>query len=919
MKRFTFLILLLFSFQFIFGQKVPKLEASEDDIISLPCSGGSVNRSALAYNPNEGLYYSVNAGRDTLPIETFNEEGLLLHSDKPGFDYRGAWWNPHTNTLEGNGRLSIGIWRQNLHQQTAYAINGVSRIADGSISVRQMVGDYDYVNDLIIYYNGNLIVRFDKSTNKVVDSLEVLGLPNVDNVHPNAVVYTGQEGYEYGLYDFVDKVLYYINAHNGVVNGSTQLPGSAASVNTYMISYANERFWIYDDDVWKGYSILRDRISPLSVEPVSEAKQSFKMIASGGTQNRMAVAYNPQEKLYYSTNGGAPNLPIETFSEEGDHLLSNPADFDYRGVWWNPYSNALEGNGLRQSGIWRQNLNEAGKAISGGMGIIEGTVDLNNQVGDYDFYNNLIVYYIDGKIIRFSGVANEVVDTLHIIGLSDLEKYNSTSVIYTGKKGYDYGVYNFVERKVEYIDAESAQVTGSTSLPADAPGESSYRFSFANNQIWLFHQNDREWIGYTAFDCGPGEFEEELTICEGDSVFLQGRYRFTPGTYYDNFIAESGCDSVVITNLMVNPAPEVSVGDDREICRGEEIVLEATGGLDYEWEPEIEEGVPFVPDTTVYTVTGTDENGCSATDKVLVTMHELPNVSAGEDLAVCEGEEIKLEGAGAEFYEWDPAIEDGVSFVATETTVYTVTGTNENGCSGSDELTVTVHENPEVSAGDDVTICEGQGVVLSGSGADIFTWNHNVVNNRVFVPVETRTYIVYGVDGNGCSNTDEVEVVVKPKPNVALFIPVEIATLCHNESPFRMSGGSPSGGVYWGSGISGDVFDPSAAGEGSHIVSYTYTDENNCSATADQEIEVEVCTGVEKPEAIDFVVYPNPSSGKVFIQSMEQVSIKVFDYKGGLVGFFENVYDLSLDLPGGLYFVYAYSDGGKIIRKIIID
>ncbi|MFN8166287.1 MAG: MopE-related protein [Bacteroidia bacterium] len=61
---------------------------------------------------------------------------------------------------------------------------------------------------------------------------------------------------------------------------------------------------------------------------------------------------------------------------------------------------------------------------------------------------------------------------------------------------------------------------------------------------------------------------------------------------------------------------------------------------------------------------------------------------------------------------------------------------------------------------------------------------------------------------------------------------------CVNNSPFALTGGSPSGGIYSGPGVSGGIFNPSTAGAGTHTITYTYTDANGCSAAASSAIIV---------------------------------------------------------------------------------
>ena len=57
------------------------------------------------------------------------------------------------------------------------------------------------------------------------------------------------------------------------------------------------------------------------------------------------------------------------------------------------------------------------------------------------------------------------------------------------------------------------------------------------------------------------------TICSNDSIFLQGNYQTTAGTYYDTLTSVNGCDSVIVTTLIVNPLPVVSFsGLDTSYC-----------------------------------------------------------------------------------------------------------------------------------------------------------------------------------------------------------------------------------------------------------------------------------------------------------------------------------------------------------------
>lgn len=72
-----------------------------------------------------------------------------------------------------------------------------------------------------------------------------------------------------------------------------------------------------------------------------------------------------------------------------------------------------------------------------------------------------------------------------------------------------------------------------------------------------------------------------------------------------------------------------------------------------------------------------------------------------------------------------------------------------------------IHSLPTVNAGADQLICSGESTTLSGSGALSYVWDNGVTDGVPFTPVANNTYTVIGTDANGCSNTDQVSVLVE--------------------------------------------------------------------------------------------------------------------------------------------------------------
>ena len=196
----------------------------------------------------------------------------------------------------------------------------------------------------------------------------------------------------------------------------------------------------------------------------------------------------------------------------------------------------------------------------------------------------------------------------------------------------------------------------------------------------------------------------------------------------------------------------VNAGSDNTICDGNSVTLSGSGANSYSWDNGLGAGQSHSVSPsfiTTYIVTGTDANGCSNTDNIIVTVNALPNVNAGSDITICDGNSVTLSGSGANSYSWDNGITDGVAFIpGLGITTYTVTGTDANGCSNTDQVDVIVNALPNVNAGSDNTICDGNSVTLSGSGAVSYIWDNGITDGVAFIPGLGIT--TYTGNRNGC-------------------------------------------------------------------------------------------------------------------------------------------------------------------------
>src|ERR1700757_359552 len=209
------------------------------------------------------------------------------------------------------------------------------------------------------------------------------------------------------------------------------------------------------------------------------------------------------------------------------------------------------------------------------------------------------------------------------------------------------------------------------------------------------------------------------------------------------------------------------------ICLGNPVTLTGGGANTYTWSAGVSNGVAFTPTvSTSYMVTGTDGYGCNGTATVSIVVNPLPIVTPTASInPVCTGSSIILSGSGATSYTWTGGVTDGQSFVPISTTSYSVTGTDNNNCSNTSAITVTVSPLPVVTfstLGFTSPVCDNAGIQTLTGGAPVSGsyGGTGVVNNtNYFVPsavsVGTYTLTYTYTDNNYCINsaTNTVQVI----------------------------------------------------------------------------------------------------------------------------------------------------------------
>ncbi|MGZ4156195.1 MAG: T9SS type A sorting domain-containing protein, partial [Bacteroidia bacterium] len=277
--------------------------------------------------------------------------------------------------------------------------------------------------------------------------------------------------------------------------------------------------------------------------------------------------------------------------------------------------------------------------------------------------------------------------------------------------------------------------------------------------------------------------------------------------------------------ITVNTVPAVTVNTSATtICAGQPVTLTGSGASTYSWSGGVTNGLAFTPvSTTTYTVTGTT-GGCTNTATQTITVNTVPAVTVNASATtICAGQPVTLTGSGALTYSWTSGVSDGVAFTPVSTATYTVTGT-ASGCTNTATQTITVNPVPSVTVNTTATtICAGQPVTLTGSGASTYSWTSGVSDGVAFTPVSTNTYTVTGT-ASGCTNTAAQTITVNPVPSVTAN--ASSTALCPGQL-VTLTGGGATSYSWTGGAVDGIAFVPTSS------ATYTVTGTSlSCSNTA---------------------------------------------------------------------------------------
>lgn len=377
---------------------------------------------------------------------------------------------------------------------------------------------------------------------------------------------------------------------------------------------------------------------------------------------------------------------------------------------------------------------------------------------------------------------------------------------------------------VPSVSITNASICSGSSATLNASGASNYTWSPNGQTTSSITENPNTTTIYTVTGSNgtctnsatgsisvtttPTLVANSTTICTGQTATLTASgatsYNWNPGNVSGSTFtitpssnttiavigANGTCTTAATVSVTIGTGISIAVNNPT-ICAGQTASLTASGANSYTWNSgAITNTLNVTPtSTTIYTISGSN-GSCTGINTATVTVNQTPTLSVNSP-SMCSDGVAGLNVSGALTYTWSNGVNGNSQVVnPTTTTIYTVTGSDFNGCINLAITTATVFVTtmPTVTV-NSPTICAGQTVTLTAIGATSYSWSTTEITSSINVATTTSTlYFVIGSNGN-CSNIVTSTVQVTPSPSITSSSALSIgcAPLCTNFTDFASS------------------------------------------------------------------------------------------------------------------------------------
>ncbi len=269
--------------------------------------------------------------------------------------------------------------------------------------------------------------------------------------------------------------------------------------------------------------------------------------------------------------------------------------------------------------------------------------------------------------------------------------------------------------------------------------------------------------------------QQQLSICNGDSVLIAGSYKSLEGTYNDTLLSVQACDSIIQTTLTLFDIPEVRLPNDTSFCQGSTLLIDAQNpGATFIWSTGHLSQSIEISDEGQYIVTVTNSYGCSVVDSIYATTVPNPQLSVFPATAmICRDSAVTVRVTGADSYFWSPST--GLSSTTDSVVIakppfsitYKITGHSVYGCTSDTFMFISVENPPTSILPDSLFLCEGEITWLDPGFCFQCTYYWNNLSNTQEISIDAPGTYWVKISNPACSIRDTILI----KDCIEIWIP----------------------------------------------------------------------------------------------------------------------------------------------------
>ena len=328
------------------------------------------------------------------------------------------------------------------------------------------------------------------------------------------------------------------------------------------------------------------------------------------------------------------------------------------------------------------------------------------------------------------------------------------------------------------------------------------------------------------------------------------------GTYTVTITGVNGCSTIKTTTVVVSQPTITLTANNNTVCTGQSLSITASSANTYNW---------ILPDNTtynqanltinnvqpinagVYNVTATDSIGCIASESIVINIANF-TATANNNSPLCSGNTLQLNATGGVLYSWQgpdnfTSTLQNPTINATTTAnagTYTVTVTNNNGCTALATTTVIINQ-ALASANTINPLCLSNDLLLTANGGISYIWagdngfssaqQNPIISNTT--ALQTGTYTVTVTNANSCTATASTTANI-PALLQATIVSQNVNCFSANngQATANANGGTGSVAFLWSEGSTTNSINQLLP----NTYTLTVTDANNCTATTQTQI-----------------------------------------------------------------------------------